>query len=270
MIVTMRELLTRCLLCLVTLVALTSPARAQGFAALVSPPRFELVAKPGQRLREVIEITNADVRSTTFRVKTADWSFDKNAGVIFEEALQPGSCRPWVAVERREITVSAGGKYRFRFEVAPPANAPAGECRFAITIDGDGTAVQAQGGPPIPVSGRIGVIVYVMLGNAEPQISVTETVVASVNGEMLPVLKVKNSGNAHGRLAGFLSGTDAAGKKLEFTPSSLPILPGETRAIALTVNQEDDKSVKIAYPIIVEGYLEWGDKRTRFEQRFSP
>ena len=187
---TTQDLLIRCLTGLIVLTTISCTARAQGFAALVSPPRFELSAKPGQRLREVIEITNADVRSTTFRVKTADWSFDKHSGVIFEDALQPGSCRPWVAIERREITVSAGGKHRFRFEVAPPANAPAGECRFALTIDGDSTAVQAQGGPPIPVSGKIGVIVYVTLGNAEPQIAIAESLIALVNGEMLPVLKI--------------------------------------------------------------------------------
>ena len=113
-------------------------------------------------------------------------------------------------------------------------------------------------------------MVYVTIGSAEPQITVTDTFVAQVNGEQLPVLQIKNSGNAHGRLAGFLSGTDADGKKLEFTPSNLPILPGETRAIALSVSQDEDKPIKISYPITVQGYLEWGDKRTRFEQRFAP
>ena len=72
----------------------SSGAYAQGFAALVSPPRFELIAKPGERRREVLEISNAGPLPTKLRLKTADWSFDKNAVVAFDDTLQPGSCRP--------------------------------------------------------------------------------------------------------------------------------------------------------------------------------
>ena len=36
---------------------------AQGFAAMVSPPRFELTGKPGQTQRQVIEIMNADAQA---------------------------------------------------------------------------------------------------------------------------------------------------------------------------------------------------------------
>ncbi len=112
-------------------------ATAQGFAALVSPPRFELALKPGERQREVIEITNASGQPSKYRVRTADWTLDENAAVKFDDALKAGSCRPWVALEAREITVSPGGKYRFRFDIEAPANASAGECRFAVLIEGE-------------------------------------------------------------------------------------------------------------------------------------
>ena len=252
------------------LAAIPAIALAQGFAALVSPPRFELTVKPGERLREVMEITNAGAQSARYRLKTADWTLDGNAAVQFDDALKPGSCRPWVAVETRQITVNAGGKYRYRFEVAPPADAAAGECRFAILIEGDEQNVQTPGGPAFPISGRLGVIVYVTLGGAEPKLEVTGGRVAKVNDEDMPVVLVKNAGNAHGRLAGFLSGTDAAGKKLEFTPATLPILPGETRAISLVLYKERDEPVTVSYPITIRGKLEWGDnKSTPFEQSFA-
>ena len=244
--------------------------QAQGFAALVSPPRFELSVKPGERLREVLEISNAGAEVAKFRIRTADWALDKNAAVAFDESLQPGSCRPWVAIERRDISVPAGGKYRYRFEVAPPAEAVSGECRFALLIEGDDQKVQASDNVSFPVSGRLGVIVYVSVGNTAPELAVVGTSVGSVNGELMPLLNVRNTGNAHGRLSGFLSGTDAAGKKLDFTPATLPILPGETRTISLAVNREVDEPTKIAYPIVIHGSLEWGDKTTPFEQRFAP
>jgi hypothetical protein len=244
--------------------------RAQSFAALVSPPRFELFGKPGDRLRQVIEITNASNQPAKYYLKTADWTIDKSASVTFADALSAGSCRPWVAIESREITVAAGAKYRYRFEIALPADAPTGECRFALMLEGDEQTVRNPNGPPVPVAGRIGVIVYLTISGAEPILEIVSTEVATINGEPTPVLQVKNTGNAHGRLNGFLSSTDANGKKLEFTPSNLPILPGETRAIALTVNRDGNEVFKIGYPLTIRGKLEAGDKSMAFEQRFSP
>jgi hypothetical protein len=255
--------------CCAVFLAASFGAFAQGFAALVSPPRFELSAKPGEKVREVVEITNASAQAAKYGLRTADWTFSPDASVTFDDSLKPGSCRPWVAIESRQITVSPGGKYRFRFEVAPPADAPAGECRFAILIEGADQNVQTPGGPAFPISGRLGVIVYVTVGAAEPILEIAGTKVASVNGEDLPVLTVKNTGNAHGRLAGFLSGTDAAGKKLEFTAATLPILPGESRDISLAVYREKDEAIKVAYPVTIRGKIEWGSKSTAFEQTFS-
>ena len=142
---------------------------------------------------------------------------------------------------------------------------------FALLIEGDEQAVKSANGPTVPVAGRVAVIVYVMVGGATPKLDVVASQVVMVGGEALPVLQVKNSGNAHGRLDGFLSGTDASGKKLEFSVSTLPILPGETRAISLSVNRgERDPAFKIAYPVTIRGNLEWGEKSTPFEQRFAP
>ncbi len=262
------------LLCVLTAIAAACSARiahAQGFAAIISPPRFVLFVKPGEKTRQVIEITNASGQLAKYYLKTADWALDKNGGVSFDETLQAGSCRPWVAIEAREISVSGGGKYRYRFEIAAPADAPPGECRFALLVEGDEQAIKATNGPPVPLAGRIAIIVYVTVGNAAPKLEVVSSQVALVDGESIPVLQVKNAGNAHGRLDGFLSGTDASGKKLEFTISTLPILPGETRVISLTVTRgERDAPVKITYPITIRGNLEWSDKSIPFEQRFAP
>lgn len=244
---------------------------AQGFAAMISPPRFELTVKPGEKIRQVLEITNASSQASKYFVKSADWTLDKTGGVTFDESLPAGSCRPWVGIEKREITVSGGAKYRYRFEIAVPADAAAGECRFALLVEGEPQTVTAVNGPAIPMSGRIGIIVYVKVGNATPQLDITSAQVGMLNGDPTPMLQVKNTGNAHGRLDGFLSGTDAGGKKLEFTVATLPILPGETRAISLTVTRgEGEAPVKIAYPITIRGNLEWTGKTIPFEQRFVP
>ena len=259
-------------LCLIAAACVAPSPRvthAQGFAALVSPPRFEISLKPGETSRQVIEINNANSSSATYRMRTVDWTFDANATVTMEDALKPGSCRPWVAIERREITVPAGGKYRYRFEVTPPADAT-GECRFAVVVEGAEENVNAGGNVQIPINARIGVIVYATLAGAEPKLEIVGAGVANVNGQRMPVLKIRNVGSAHGRLAGFLSGTDATGNKIDFTPAGLPILPGETRTIALGVSSDSNQAAKITYPITIRGNLEWGDKSTPLDQRFAP
>ena len=81
-------------------------APAAEFAVAVSPPRFELQMKPGERSRHVLEISNASAEPNRLSVKTADWSLGADDAVALYEELQPGSCRPSVVLERRELTVA--------------------------------------------------------------------------------------------------------------------------------------------------------------------
>lgn len=253
------------------LVLPTAPAAAQGFTAAIAPPRFELQLKPGERIREVIEIQHASGDRGTYRIYTNDWTLGADLSVQFSDALAPGSCRPWVALERRELTLDAGSRYRYRYEIQVPVDAPPGECRFAIMVEGLSTA-QLQGGPfNFPVGGRIAVIVYAAIGGAAPKLSVQPAGVQTVNGQALPVIKVRNDGTAHGRLAGFLDATDAAGQRLEMAAAENPILPGETRTIALVpVAAEGVKPPTIRYPLDVRGTLESGAARLPLNARFEP
>jgi P pilus assembly chaperone PapD len=261
--------LTPIVLALVTMLPVAT-AQAQEFAASISPPRFELSLKAGERSRQVIEISNAASQPATYKVYTADWTLGPDWGVTFHDALESRSCRPWVAIERREITVPAGGRFRFRFEVEPPADTPVRECRFAVMIEGAEQMARTGSGLNIPVSGRIGVIVYANVGGAEPRLQVIGAAVEDVNGQKLPVLKVNNLGNAHGRLSGFLRGTDASGRRLEFSPTSLPILPLETRSIALTASDRPGSTVQVTFPVTISGVLEWGTSgRLEINQLFG-
>lgn len=245
-------------------------AGAQGFSAFVTPPRFELQVAPGQQLRQVLEIQHAGGRTGRFRVYTNDWSFRPDNTVEFTDALSADSCRPWVAIERREITIEPGARFRYRFEIAVPPGTPPRECRFALMVEGS-DAAQVQGEFNFPVSGRIAVIVYAAIGGAAPKLSVQPAGVREVNGRLLPQLTVRNTGNAHGRLTGFVDGRDADGRRLEIAPSDTPILPGETRQVLLyPVTEEGASPVPIRYPLQVQGQLESGQQRLSLEQRFAP
>ena len=246
-----------------------APALADGFAALVSPPRFELRAKPGETVRSVVEITNRSTTPAQYLIHTADWTISPDFAVTFHDPLQPGSCRDWVALERREAHVPGGATMRYRFEVAVPKDAQPGECHFGVLIEGKEPAIAKANGMQLPISGRIGVIVYVAVGNAAPSLEVFGPRIVTVNGQKLPTLRVHNGGNAHGRVSGFLSGSDAKGVKYDFNPSDFPILPGDEADVYLVPSTATDDHPTLTFPVTVTGTLEWGQHKAELHQLFQ-
>lgn len=250
-------------------VAHSASVRAQGFAALVSPPRFELATQPGKTLRSVVEVSNRSTAPARYLIHTADWNFSADFSVNFHDDLQPGSCRPWVAIERPEVVVPGGATLRYRFEVNVPADAAAGECRFAVMIEGAEPSIARSKGLDMPVTGRIGVIVYLTIGDGAPDLEVLGPKIATLNGRQIPTLRVHNSGSTHARVTGFLTGTDAKGISYDFTPSDFPILPHEEREVFLTPSTAADDHPTLTFPVTVKGTLEWGKRRTELNQRFE-
>lgn len=247
-------------------------AQAQ-FAAAVTPPRFEVTVEPGQVTRQVMEITHAIAGTGLYRVYTTDWSMDGNGALTFYDTLQPGSCRPWVAIERKDVAVAQGTRMRYRFEVAPPADATPQECRFALMLESKPQDVKTSELSSFPMNGRIGVIVYVSIGGAKALLEPGAVTVGSFDGRPTPMLKVHNSGNATGRLSGILKGTDAGGAAIEFSPETVPVLPGQTRSIALQPFEPGPRAAsgaatasRLKWPLSLRGTLEYGPPGTgRFE-----
>jgi hypothetical protein len=249
----------------------SSSPRAQ-FAAAVTPPRFEVSVEPGQVTRQVMEITHAIAGTGTYRVYTTDWNMDASGALTFYDTLQPGSCRPWVSIERRDISVTQGTRMRYRFEVAPPIGVTAQECRFALMIESKPQDVMTSEASSFPMNGRIGVIVYVSVGGAKAVLEPGALSVGRLDGQPVPMLSVHNSGNATGRLSGILEGSDASGMALEFTPETLPVLPGQTRLIALqryaassraaTTASSAGTPQSLAWPRSLRGVLEFGPPGT--------
>jgi hypothetical protein len=244
-------------------------ALAQGFAALVSPPRFELSAKPGQTLRQVFQLSNRSSGPTQFLIRTADWTLSPDFGVTFLDPLQPDSCRPWVSLERPEATLTGGATLHYRFEVAVPPDAPAGECRFGVLIESKEPVIASPNGVRLPIAGRIGVIVYVNIGDATPSLEIFGPKIQTLNGRQTPTLRVHNGGIAHARMSGFLTGQDAKGARYDFNPSDFPILPGEVADVYLIPSTATDDHPTLAFPVKVTGTLEWGNQKTDLNELFE-
>jgi hypothetical protein len=245
-------------------------SRAQEFAALVTPPRVEVSSEAGNTIRQTLEITHVGANASTYRVYTADWTYGKDGTVSFFEPLQPNSCRPWVALERKELTLNPQAKRRFRFEIAVPPDAPAGECRFAIMIEGSDITVSTESGVSFPMAGRLGVIVYAKIGKGAPVIEIVSARTVMADGRETPAIEVRNTGNAHGRLAGILNAKDASGASFEVMPNALPIMVGESRTVLLLIASDDKNPARPRFPLEVSGNIEWADKKTPFKGTFAP
>jgi fimbrial chaperone protein len=254
---------------LVLSLAHASTLSAAEFAALVSPPRFEVQSRAGVTVRQVFELTNRSPAPAKYRVHTADFSLGADYTVSFQDQLQPGSCRPWVAIERPAVELPGGATIRYRFEVQVPKDAPVGECRFGILIEADEPSLARSGPLELPIVGRIGIIVYLIVGDAKPQLEVFGPKVVTLNQQRIPALRVHNSGNAHTRLSGFLTGIDAKGAKYDFSPSDLPVLPGEARDVFLTPSTAGNEHPVLAFPVTVHGTLEWANEKTELDERFE-
>lgn len=240
----------------------TVAVRAQGFAAAVTPPRFEISVVPGTTQRQVMEITHVGAAPGQYRVYTADWQLGEDGSLAFFDALQPGSCRPWVAIERRNLQLASGTRMRYRFEVSVPPDVTAGECRFALMLEGAPETVQASNAS-VPMSGRIAVIVYARIGEARPVMEIVETGMQPRDGRDVPAVRLRNAGNATGRPGGFVAARDAQGGFVDLVPEAVPILPGTTRWIALMPNGPAERpasapAAALRLPLQVEGTLEIG------------
>ena len=251
-------------------------ASAAPFEIAVSPSRFELTARSGARLGQSLDIHNLGVGATEIAVRTIDWRYSPEGEISYHDELLPGSCRPWVTLERRTLSVPARGKRSFRFQIDPPADAPRGECRFMVALEGmepaQQTIIQSGGASlSLPVTGRIAVAVYVMLNGAEPRLEMREVGMGPVAGKSAPRVQVHNSGDAHGRLEGALDATDAQGRSFSLVVEGTPILPGQTRTLALVPRGEDPQSPapQPSYPVKASGLLDWDKGSFKMNMEFK-
>lgn len=243
------------------LLALARPAAA--FELSVSPSRVEAAGQPGTRIGQSLQLTNVGQRATELNVRTLDWTFSPEGNITFHDELREGSCRTWVTLERRMVRLGPQASLPFRFQVDVPPDAPRGECRFMLAVEGVEPAYRAQiqsGGASLslPVNGRIAIAVYVAVGGAEPKLEVRGVGVKEQDGRRIPVITVANGGDAHGRLEGSLDTVDAKGQRFELVPENSPVMPGQVRTLPLqpkAVNPQ--RPPQPVFPLRSDGQLDW-------------
>jgi len=244
-----------------------APALSAGFAAGISPSKFELRAMPGDIVRDSITIVNPGNDPADYQFKTADWTLSETGRVEFvENTLVDGSCRTWVRLERRTLRVDAGAQRNYRFEVHVPANAPSGLCRFAILIEPADSVTARVGGADssiaVPMVGRYAIVTYVTIGDASAAIDLIGVGTTDSNGRRYPAVTLRNSGNSYDRAFGRLVAVDFDGERVALVPSNFPILPGRTETIAMFPDVETDgpTPASLRFPLRMSGSIEIGEQ----------
>ena len=255
------------LLLLFILLSLVMPCNTESatFAVRISPPNFELKGKPGDVLREVITIENADTAPGIYHVQIVDFELNEQGAVVPQPSDKPlaaSSCRPWTRKERHTIKLHPKRIKRYRFEVHIPPDARDGECRFAVLISPAPETIDAMkfGSFNVPVAGAIAVVVYVTVGKAKPELEFKGVIKKKSDGETSLMVNLHNWGNAHARPSGSIIAKDAGGKKAELLLSPFPILPGETRGISLFADKEIsgiENIEELIFPLYLKGLIEW-------------
>ena len=253
--------------------ALPAGGFAAGFAAGISPSKFELRARPGQVLRDTLTIFNPADAGADYQFRTADWQLnDTSSAEFFEDELLEGSCRPWVRLERRAVRIGPGLQKNYRFEVHVPEEAEPGLCRFAILIEpAEAYQVNVDGGMSVPIVGRYAVVTYVTIGDAAADIEYLGMGTHAANGERLPTLKLRNQGDTYDRAFGRVTATDGEGRRIGLVPSSFPVLPGRSEEIRLQREAAPGESSAepLAYPLTLEGRIEIGGGSIEIDELFE-
>jgi fimbrial chaperone protein len=252
-----------------------SPAFSGPFEIAASPSRFEISGKSGVRIGQSLDIYNVGKLPAEVALRTLDWSYSADGNISYHDELQPNSCRPWVALERKTVVVNPSSKRIFRFQLDIPSDAPRGECRFMIAIEGIEPAYRAlleSGGASLslPVNGRLAIAVYVSISGAESKLALTHIGMSEFKGKRTPTVTVTNTGDAHGRLEGNLDAIDTKGVAFELIPEGTPVMPGQTRVLPLIVKSEAKKVVvEPVYPVKAQGIFDWENGSFKVDVEFK-
>lgn len=251
-----------------------APCSAQAFNSVVSPPYFDLKAKPGAVLRESLTLTNLESTPARFSVMTGDWDITEQGQVVFLEGKpRPGSCRPWVRIERREITVPGRLSRPFRLEVEVPADTKLSHCHFAVFFEG-----LAEAAPPFKpaddkasagfsIAGRLAVVVYVTIGDAGPRFEIRGFGTEQVGERVYPLVTIYNAGDAYGRPSGILQARDTTGQTFEMVVEQVPVLPGHSRPVRILPDDPAAPMPPLRYflPLQLKGAIEWRGGKTEID-----
>lgn len=215
---------------------------AHAESVTVVPPKFELVANPGDHITEDLRVGNPGSADVIFQTDAEDFvaSGDQGGVSFIEDANAPKSTfslAKWVTIEPSQFTVAAGGERVIHVNIVVPKDGEPGSHFASVQIK------LAQSGPPAAgsaaVESKINSLILLRVTGAVTEKITLENFSTSdsyfQHGPIDFTLKTKNEGNVHLAPKGTIVITDMFGRKVKEIPlKEANVLPLSERSVKTT------------------------------------
>jgi hypothetical protein len=199
----------------------------------ISPPNFELSAKPADVISNTLKIENLSDYPLTFTVRSQNFkAYGDEGQVSLTEETSSYSINEWINYKATTFTIAAKKNYLLDFTINIPANAEPGSHFGAIVISTSDP--NAPSGSGTSVVQEIGALILIRLPG---DVNEAASLLSFTPAQQIftdPILKfnstVENIGDVHFKMSPFIHIYDIFGNKVqsyETTPKN--ILPGSKR-----------------------------------------
>ncbi len=193
----------------------------EALALTISPPLYELSAKPGQTLRVGMKIFNEDKTFQTWYFSTQNFEPKGEEGEpVFVGEFNKEGLAEWIKTPEK-ISIAPGELKKVEFEIKVPNSASPGGYYSAIFLNSS-----PPGSKGIGVATRIGALVLLRI---EGEVIESAKLLAfklqdKKIKDSLPVsflVRIKNEGTVHIKPAGYITIKNLLGKEVAKVPVNL-------------------------------------------------
>lgn len=237
---TLRLLSAATLILISTVVFMGSrPSTAHALSLTISPPRYELIANPGDVVNETLKVHNDTTADATYQTAVQDFTAaDDTGGIsVSDDPNTPQtaySLARWVTVEPTQFTVPAGKEETVAIRIVVPQNAEPGGHYATVEVRIAGGSLDGQSGAS--VQSRLNSLILLRVTGAITEAlkldSFKTTEPYYAQGPATFVLRNINTGNVHVAPTGTIVITDMFNRKVKELPiPEANVLPGSARLL---------------------------------------
>lgn len=243
------------------------PGAAQ-MSFVVSPIRVEHQVAAGASETNVIEVRNEGKNPARVKVYTEDWEMDRKGDVNYARAGKgPNSCATWLQLNPTDFRVDPGQTRQVRYTLTVPAGSKEGGYRAAIVFEGVPVAAGGAGAPRmVAVHGRIGVVLYEMVGNPEIKALFEDFQIRPEKQGLTFKLTLANKGAGNFRIKkSWISLKSSQGQEVaKVEIPDVPVLPGAVRDLEFSKELNLPKGTYLAEAVLDVGRRDFLGRKQSF------
>ncbi|WP_018147533.1 fimbrial biogenesis chaperone [Henriciella marina] len=208
---------------------------ADGLEVSLSPTSIELTAVPGERVRDVVTLTNNDSAETlSLTISLADWTIDAGGGLAL---LAPGDSEttitPSVRFTPAFVTLAPSETRDILIDIATPSDFDAASARRFALLASAISPDTRPGNDGLLRKIEVSSLVYLTGARASSDPAILD---AGLDAQTL-TLSLENTGGAHARLQGTVR-IGGRSDTITLPIASLVILPGSTRDFQIPLDRQ--------------------------------